>query len=561
MYQIVSRYRLPLLALAGGVIMWAGWPPNLLFFLLFIGFVPLLFIEDHFSKNENTHRKFALFLYGYLFFVTWNALTTYWIYNATLGGAIFAILANALLMSVPFLAFHYTKKQLGEALGYFSLIVYWITFEYIHHQWELTWSWLSLGNGLARFPQIIQWYEFTGIFGGTLWILGLNVLIFRAIRRQIQIRSKLKWGPDAGLENLRKRSSIISIFKIAIIVTVPVMISFIIFYTYDPKGESVEVIVVQPNIDPYEEKFSDGSRFIPYDQQVERLIELSKQHVTSNTKFVAWPETAIPGGMDLAKMETYPQVIRIRQFLNDHPNITLVTGIDGYQFYKSHATPTSREAGPEGVWYDAFNTAIVMRAGQGIVHYHKSKLVPGVERMPYPHVFDFLGKYAIDMGGISGSLGTQAERAVFFSEDSIGVAPVICFESIFGDYVTQYINKGAEAIFVITNDGWWGKTPGFRQHLYFSSLRAIETRKDVARAANTGVSCFVDQRGIIRQATDFWVPAAVKGEIMINDHRTFYTKYGDIIGRVAVLLAILCLLLTIVSSFTSKFYFRNNRMR
>ena len=558
-----KHLKLLALALSGGILMWIGWPPSILFFFLFLGFVPFLFIEDYFSHPERKHLKFQLFIYLYIGLLTWNALTTYWIYNATLPGAIFAILANSLLMSVPLLAFHYTKQQLGYPIGYFSLILYWISFEYIHHQWEFTWSWLSLGNGLSKVPMLIQWYEYTGIFGGSLWILGANLLIFRAIKKQLFLRKKLKENPEQGHIKKGIRSGLVfSVGKIILLIGFPILTSLIIFYNYDIKGTPIEVVAVQPNIDPYEEKFAGGSRFIPYEQQLERLINLSEKMITPETEFVAWPETAIPGGMDINKFEEYRQIQRIRQFLQKYPHVTLVTGIDGFQFYNPQTkTATSREAGNQGVWYDAFNTAIKVTADGGIESYHKSKLVPGVERMPYPQVFTFLEYFSIDLGGISGSLGTQEERAVFFSKDSVGVAPVICFESIFGDFMTGYIKKGAEAIFVITNDGWWGNTEGHKQHLYFSSLRAIETRKEVARAANTGISAFVDQKGIIRQDTDFWVQAAIRDNIYVNNYQTFYVKNGDIIARIALLIAIISILITIISSFTNKFHFRSNRIR
>ena len=153
------------------------------------------------------------------------------------------------------------------------------------------------------------------------------------------------------------------------------------------------------------------------------------------------------------------------------------------------------------------------------------------------------GDFAVELGGISGSLGMQDEREVFWSpNDSVQVAPTICYESIYGEFMTGFIRNGADFILVITNDGWWRDTPGYSQHLSFSSLRAIENRRSLARSANTGISCFINQKGEILQPTDWWVKDAIKGEIKTNNKLTFYAKRGDFIGRLAEFFSIIIIL-------------------
>jgi apolipoprotein N-acyltransferase len=166
--------------------------------------------------------------------------------------------------------------------------------------------------------------------------------------------------------------------------------------------------------------------------------------------------------------------------------------------------------------------------------------------MPYPKVFRFLERFALNLGGISGSLGMQPHRTVFVTWDSTHIAPVVCFESVFGAYVGDYIRDGAQAIFVVTNDGWWRTTAGHKQHLYFSSLRAIETRRMVARSANTGISCFVDQRGLIHKRTKYGVETAIRGVVTLAATHTFYTRRGDMIGRAFCWVAAVLIVSTIV---------------
>jgi apolipoprotein N-acyltransferase len=108
------------------------------------------------------------------------------------------------------------------------------------------------------------------------------------------------------------------------------------------------------------------------------------------------------------------------------------------------------------------------------------------------------------------------------------------------------VRKGANVLFIITNDGWWGNTPGHKQHLSFASLRAIETRRSIARSANTGVSCFVNQRGDIQQATKYWERDVIRQEINLNSKITFYTRFGDYFGRISSFISVLFILLAIV---------------
>ena len=153
---------------------------------------------------------------------------------------------------------------------------------------------------------------------------------------------------------------------------------------------------------------------------------------------------------------------------------------------------------------------------------------------------------SFDLGGTTGSLGRQMEPTNFVLKNGTKVAPVICYESVFGGYLAQYIRKGAELIVVITNDGWWRNTPGYKQHFSFSRLRAVETRRSVARAANTGISCFINQRGDVFQPTPWWTETAISGEVNLNDEITFYVKYGDYIARVSMFAGALLLLFLIV---------------
>jgi apolipoprotein N-acyltransferase len=156
--------------------------------------------------------------------------------------------------------------------------------------------------------------------------------------------------------------------------------------------------------------------------------------------------------------------------------------------------------------------------------------------MPYIDLFPFIEKLSLNLGGATGTLGTQTERTVFSRTDgreATGVA--ICYESIYGAFFTGYVKNGATFMTVITNDGWWRNTPGYRQHVSYASLRAIETRRSIAHSANTGISALINQKGVRLVETRWWEPAVISGTLNLNEKLTFYVRYGDYLGWMSVL--------------------------
>ena len=524
----MKQYLNIFIAVSGAVLLWAAWPMSPFTFLLFIAWLPLLWVEDHIKSRKK------LFGIVYLHMVLWNVLVTWWVWNASLAGALLAFFVNSLLMCIPWLLFHFTKKSLGRGIGYGSLIVFWLTFEYIHHNWELSWPWLTLGNAFATHPEWVQWYQYTGTAGGSLWILLTNIIAYAAF-------SVYNAGGRTKRYDIRLGTWIAILFA-------PILISRLLITAeekYLQSGLSTaakNIVVVQPDIDPYEEKFST-----PVEIQIQKLIRLSEEQIDSNTAMVVWPETAIPAQVwenAIKKNEYYRPVFA---FLRRHSRISLLTGIDSYKNYgnqKDNASSTARLDPGSRIYYDAFNTAAFFDADTTIQLYHKGKLVPGVEALP--SFLLFLGKWFEDFGGISGSLGRDAERKVFVAKDGhYKAAPVICYESIYGEYITEYIRKDANLLVIITNDGWWGDTPGYKQHMNYARLRALETRKWVVRSANTGISCFIDPLGNVINPQGWNKSTAIKLTVPVNDRQTFFVKHGDILSKISNGMAAILLLLDI----------------
>jgi len=283
-------------------------------------------------------------------------------------------------------------------------------------------------------------------------------------------------------------------------------------------------------------------------------MNLADSIVDEDIDYIIAPETAISYPIWKHNFHSDSSIISIKEFVNQHPNISYIIGASTYKEISNieDATVTTRYNEKEKIHYNSYNTALQIDKTSRIPTYYKSKLVSGVETMPFIHLFGFLEKLIIDFGGVTGILGTQDERLVFKNSTSdIKIAPVICYESAFGQHVTDYIKKEANIIFILTNDGWWGNTPGYKQHLRLSQLRAIETRRSIARCANTGISAFINQKGEIINKTDWWKIAVIKGTLKANSEYTIYVKYGDYIGRISMFISIFLFLYTFVNHFIS----------
>ena len=546
----------PLLALLGGALLWAGWPVHSapLTLLLFVGWVPYLRLEQLLTQQRA--RRGRVFAHTYLFLFFWNAFTTWWVSYSTLGGGIAAVVLNAALMCLPLLAFRRTKERFGNTIGYLSLPVYWIAFEQLHLHWDLSWPWLTLGNGFASAPEWVQWYEYTGFLGGSVWVLGVNLLVFWLIKNyELKIKNDAAVvRADTSISRQSTRPFLIFNLKFLIpllAIGLPIGASYLIGVNYQEKGPTAEVVVIQPNVDPYGEKFDDTPNFIPFNEQLTRLLQRTEAAITPQTRLVLWPETALDETYLERTFNQSPRVQRIRQeLLARHPGLSLLTGITSVSTYPdaASAAPTARHRDDLG-YYDVFNTAAYFQnASAPVQFYHKSKLVPGVEKIP-PVLSSVLNN--IDLGGVVGSYGSQEARTVFpasAAAPALRLAPLICYESIYGDFVAEYVRNGATLLGLITNDGWWSDSPGFRQHLRYGALRCIETRRDLARSANTGISAFIDQRGTISHATGWWVGAASRATVHLNTGQTFYVRHGELIGRGCQILAVLGLLAVAVAA-------------
>lgn len=520
-----------ILSVVGAVALGVSFPfTGGMFPLVFIGFVPLLIINIQLNKQKRL-KGLLRFLLNYIFFVIFNFITTWWIYYASAEGMYMAVFANALLMVVPFYFGAFIMKQMGENKGLIGILVLWLTFEYGHYHWELSWPWLNLGHVFGNHPMLIQWYEYSGVLGGTFWVLVVNIFIYLIVRNLLF--NKESW----------KIQTPIVLFTILALI-IPVSSSLFIYYNYEEKKDPVDIVVCQPNIEAHFEKF-----YTPWQNQLTKMFQLAEPLVDKNVDLVACPETAINIGLDEAHLADEIPMKFVESFQRVKDSVPVMIGAFTQAFFRTENSPASRKYG--NTWYEDYNTAVMMNFNMPLQIYHKSKLVLGSEKLPFVGMLPFLKDYSVELGGTAGLLGV-GEEPMLVEASGIKFAPIICYESVYGEYVTYFTRKGAEIITVITNDGWWQTTAGHKQHRMFSQIRAIENRRSVARSANTGISCFIDQRGEIIEEIPYGEAGAIRKEINRNDYITFYVKYGDIFGRISLFLALGLFLFSMVIFLKSK---------
>ena len=521
------------LALLSGLILAAAWPTKGVTVLIFIAFVPLIFLQDYIGEKNN-NAKGNIFLLSFLAFLVWNSLTTWWIWNSTPAGSVATILLNSSFMATTFWLYHYTRTNIFKNKNaYFLLIIFFLAFENLHLNWQLNWPWLNIGNVFSHNHSWVQWYEFTGVAGGTLWVLLCNILTYRLIKSFVVKNNK----------EITKYSVLL-----LLTIVVPLTISKIMYNRYEERGDDVEVVVVQPNIDPYHEEFVLSAAEI-----TDRNLGLAAPLMSEKTRFVVSPESSIHENIWLENINTYFSVRRLKMFSKNNGNVAYVIGAStlGMVPEGEEKDFAARKFYDADKYYYSYNTALMIDGSDEIQYHQKSRLTPGVEMMPSWWILRPIKNLAIDLGGTVGTLKREDKITLLDFED-YKVASMICYESVFGDYVADFVNEGADLLFVITNDGWWGDTPGHRQHFEMSKLRAIENRRSVARSANTGISGFINQRGDVVSKTNYWEPNALSNIMKANEKLTFYSKHGDYLYRAASFMALLLLCFSIVVKISKK---------
>lgn len=505
---MLRKLLLSLLSALLFILPWYGLGP----FSLFVAFVPL------FILGESRPRYYWLWVS--LAFFIWIMASTWWVGLATVVATFAVPLVGLFFTLVPFMVFHRFRFRAPAVTAWTIFVTLWISFEALYTYNEISFPWLTLGNGFADSASLVQWYSATGTFGGSAWVLIGNIIFYQA---WITRRNWGRWAVGAAW------------------VTIPIVISLIQYGCYKQESDPIRVAVIQPNIDPYYEKFESMTA----DQQRDLILSLADQ-APMDVQCIVTPETAFDGDFWLGdELNGNAELDTLERFMSRYPRAVMIAGATTFRAYApapEKPTPSAHKLNAGG-YYDVYNSAIGISSSAPPQVYHKSRLVCGAETVPYPHVLGMLEYLSIDLGGISGALGRQAIRTLIYNpSDTLPIAVAICYESIYGEYFTEYIERGARLVTIITNDGWWGDTQGHRHHLNYARLRAIETRRSIARSANTGISALINQRGDVVESLGWDERGVLVGELDGSDYVTFYVRFGDWVVRLSWLLLALSVL-------------------
>ncbi|WP_448530049.1 apolipoprotein N-acyltransferase [Raineya sp.] len=528
--QKFSVFIILLLAIAGAICLQAGfWGKNWVL-LSFVGWV-FWWQAEKILEATFTKKIFLWRLLGAFFFLlVWNVVATWWV---RITGALWVIsTANSLVMLVALIFWWWVRKFFSEKYQKWIFVPIWISFEFAHHQWQLTWVWLTLGNTFLYRNEWVQWYEYTGVWGGSLWILLMNVLFW----------------------NLKEGFSIKKIIVCAIALVVPFGFSWFLQGQKISALQKLNVVLVQPNIDPFTEKFSDCPRFIPFAKQAQILADLTLQKFDKTTDLVVFPETALDENFDERLVRKYPTFQKIDS-LQKKLNVPILLGVSTRIFTKEKSSPTSQYAPLAHSYYEDFNTALLLQKDT-MFWYKKMILVPGVETIPFPEYTIFLKDFISDIGASFFLLGTGKE-IINFPTPKAQVAPIICYESMYGEFVSQFVKKGADLLCTITNDGWLGDTQWEQHHLYLGALRCIETRREMLHCSNMGASAIIDVWGKVRKEIPYNQRTAMKEIAFTYSKKTFYVCYGDFLPRIALGIVGILFLWILANLFRKK---SNNRL-
>lgn len=590
----------PMVVLSG-IMLVLAFPPFPFSFLAYVAFVPLLLVMDHTPdrvfedrflaapkgivitlsrlilwpflaiaallqkkpvpkfdryRRKSISRYAQIFRYAYVAFLIWNIGCCYWLMLTALGvsgsekisalsAGLTANLLNPVLMSIPIYLFARLRRTDKSFWMSLSFIFFWLAFEWLHFHWELSWSWLTLGHSQTMYPSFIQYIEYTGVLGISAHILLVNVMVYQVVRAWVLVNHR-----DAVMKGIATVALLVLPFIMDLILTNENR------DILKPSG-SIAVRLIQPNIDPYE-KFGGNNK-----EQIASFVELMTRPGIDSIDLAILPETAIPRAVWHRELRTDKLLQPLWKVIQED-SVSLLTGLSEIRRIdpqRDKVPASARKLGNSRYLYEVYNAAAMLRPEGEPQTFQKGKLVPMVERVPYLEYFSFLKNLNIDLGGSFGNYGKPPEMKPLEGPEGAQLASLVCYESEYGDYIRPLFHKGANLITVVTNDGWWNfdnstnqrsGSSGHIQHAHMSVLRAIENRREVARAANTGISLFVDAKGNILQPSEYWVQATVDRRCNLYSGETFYMKYGDYLGIIALIISTIVIGYTFIMRRISK---------
>jgi apolipoprotein N-acyltransferase len=495
-----------------------SWSTSKVSFSVIMVFVPFFLILER-SKTTKAIMFNLLLCYVLLFFEI--IYRCRWITNThVFGGALVFILLSVSYF-LPVLAFTLFKKC-TYWIRYFMFILSWLSIEYLYNTWELGFPYLDLGYILGNYPSYISFYQILGVRGGSLFILIINVLLYDIVR---------------GLN----RKATITYYKIliCIIVLIIPVCYFKLKNNIWPYTKVINVMVVHPHTPVKGFKYN-----VSVDSLIEYQISKTRLKLNMDIDLICWPEGAVTGKNYVFGIKDN-NFERIFSFLDSLENTAILTGA----IFREEFSHLSTADKLKPVKFDidkqdfslSYNGAIILTKDRSYNEVRiKEKLVPFDEKVPYPKFFLYLSKYIEPSGQISFQNRSINKKLLEFNE--IKCFPSICYELMFSEYCRKQVNKGANLIVNIANEGRINDSLFSESMLNVARIRAIENNRWVVKSTNQGVSAIIDNEGNITHVMRKKVSNTLVSDIELIETKTIYSKYGDLLGRLSPILVLLVLL-------------------
>jgi apolipoprotein N-acyltransferase len=535
-----------LLLISSGIMMGLSFPPVPFPFtlLMFGGLIPLLKILE--TKKTLLEINKTMYLFAFVF----SLITIYWVGSWQAEADTFLMISGALLMFVnpaqlliASTLYYYAKKIFKSNVALFTFPLFWVTYEYVTMITEIRFPWLTLGNGLSFFNSFIQAADIIGAMGLSLTVVCINVFMYRAF---------LFYKDSSKKYYLN--------IAVAVIIFLTVIVYGVIrFSSYEIPEKKVRVGLIQPDINPWDKwSLGDLNTFLNL------YLDLSQQAVNESAEILIWPETALP--VYLMSGPYQDVVDSLYSFLTRN-NIYLLTGMPDLRYHRDNIPPDAKFSEKGDYYYTTYNAIFLFSPhSKELQKFGKMKLVPFGERVPYVDQLPFLGNFIKWGVGLTGwNVGRDntvfrlpfpeySDDLISYSEnDSLFINGLVCYESIFPDFIAGFVDEGAQVIAVVTNDSWYGKLSGPYQHKEFGVLRAVENRRSVVRAANGGISCIINPLGITETESKMFERTVIVGDVPVETKKTFYTQNPLIVPVLSSAFSIWILGLFILKKIKDKF--------
>jgi apolipoprotein N-acyltransferase len=497
-------YRSAALAALSGALLALSFPTFNLPYLAWIALVPLFFA----LRAQTVKNGFLLgAIAGFVFFV----LTVYWVVNsvhvyghiAPFPATLIMLLLCSYLALYPALfgAVSVRLRTVRPRLFFIAAPAAWVSLELARTYVISGFPWALLGYSQCRFLPVVQIADLAGVYGVSFILVLANVSV---------------------AEFIADRRSYAPLLTSALVLAAVLVYGSTMLRV--PEGtDGLTVSVIQGNIE--QDKKWDRT----YQGEVLAVYKrLTVEAAARRPDLVIWPEPAVPFYFSGNDPEDRALTADLSGFVRRN-KVPLLFGSPTYEI-----KPNRHIVGR--------NSAFLLSAGGDVdAIYHKMHLVPFGEYVPLKSMLFFVDKltqaigdyqggdeYALMTVPFSGGDGTKRETRI---------CTVICYEIIFPDLVRRFVARGARMVTTVTNDAWFGKTSAPEQHFAMAVFRAVENRVPVARAANTGISGFIDSSGRILESSGIFTEASLARRLALGTESSFYTRYGDVFSYICFLFA------------------------